>query len=57
VDERWFSPDFQLELKSIHSSPRGTQTVRTLSGIRRVEPAASLFRVPPGYKVLGPAAQ
>jgi hypothetical protein len=57
VDERWFSPDLQLELKSIRSSPRGGETVRTLSGIRRVEPAASLFRVPPGYKVLGPAAQ
>ena len=51
VDERWFAPDFQLEVKSIHTDPRTGERVHTVTNIRQVEPAAALFQVPPGYTV------
>jgi len=50
--ERWFSPDLQLPLLTIHHDPMmGTMTVK-LVNINRGEPDASLFQVPSDYKLI-----
>ena len=51
VNERWYSPDLQLVVKSVRSDPRLGQTTYTLTNIQRTEPAASLFTVPSDYSV------
>lgn len=50
IDERWVSVDLGVDLKSSHSDASG-QTIRTLTEIKRAEPAAALFQVPAGYTV------
>ena len=51
VNERWYSDELQMVVKSSNSDPRfGTTTVE-LTGISRLEPSASLFQVPPGYTI------
>ncbi len=49
--ERWYSPDLQIEVKSVHEDPRMGRTTHTLSNISRVEPDATLFQVPSDYKL------
>jgi hypothetical protein len=48
VDERWESAELQLLVYSWHSDSRSTIEYR-LSNIRRTEPSAHLFEVPPDY--------
>jgi hypothetical protein len=48
TDERWESAELQLLVYSRHSDSRGTIEYR-LSNIRRDEPPAHLFEIPPGY--------
>jgi hypothetical protein len=52
VSERWFSPDLQVLVKSVHTDPRMGQTTETLNNLNRSEPDASLFRVPADYTVV-----
>lgn len=49
VDEVWYSPDLQLNVKTRHYDPRSGETVYELTQINRSEPDASLFQVPAGY--------
>jgi len=51
VFERWYSPDLQMVVKSVHSDPRSGSTTYTLSNVQRTEPAATLFTVPADYTV------
>ena len=51
--ERWYSPELQLEVKSVHNDPRMGQTTHTLTNIVRAEPDASLFQVPADYNKEG----
>jgi hypothetical protein len=51
TNERWYSSELQLVVKSVRSDPRMGQTTYTLTNIQRVEPAASLFTVPSDYTV------
>ena len=51
IDEQWVAVELGIVVKSIHSDPRTGETVFTLTNVKRVEPAASLFQVPPGYTV------
>lgn len=51
TSERWFSPDLQIEVKSVRSDPRMGTTTHTVTNISRTEPDASLFQVPSDYKV------
>jgi len=51
VTERWYSPDLQVNVKTVHSDPRMGETTTTLINIQRTEPAASLFAVPAEYSV------
>jgi hypothetical protein len=50
IDERWESEELQLLVQSWHSDTRSTIEYR-LSNIRRTEPPANLFEMPPGYTV------
>ena len=49
VNERWYSPDLQIVVKSTRNDPRFGSTTYTVTNIQRQEPAASLFTVPSGY--------
>ena len=49
--ERYYSPELQIEIKSVRNDPRMGQTTHTLTNISRVEPDASLFQVPSDYKL------
>jgi hypothetical protein len=49
VDERWYSPDLQIVVKSTRTDPRMGTTSYTVSNIQRAEPATSLFTVPSDY--------
>lgn len=51
VHEQWYSPELQTVVLTKHKDPRAGETTYKLSGIRRGEPAASLFEVPAGYTV------
>jgi hypothetical protein len=51
TNERWYSSDLQVVVKSVHSDPRQGQSTYTLTNIQRQEPAASLFTVPSDYTV------
>jgi hypothetical protein len=50
VNERWFSPDLNLLIKSVNTDPRFGTTTYDLTNISRQPPDASLFRVPADYK-------
>lgn len=49
--ESWYSPDLQVTLLSKRSDPRSGERIYRLEGIKRDEPAAALFTVPPDYTV------
>jgi hypothetical protein len=51
VSEHWYSNDLQMMVMSKRSDPRFGETVHTVTGIQRTEPAAALFAVPPDYTV------
>ncbi len=51
TEERWYSPDLQVNLLVRKTDPRtGEDTVR-LTNVRRIEPDPTLFTVPPGYQL------
>ena len=51
VEERWYSPELQVNLMVHRTDPRtGEETVR-LTNVRRLEPDPTLFGVPPGYQM------
>jgi hypothetical protein len=51
VSERWFSRDLQTVVLTRRTDPRFGDTVYRLSNIVRAEPPATLFSVPPNYRV------
>jgi len=52
VSERWYSPELQTMVMTKHSDPRtGDETFR-LANVRRGDPGADLFMVPPGYQLV-----
>ncbi|MFZ1136772.1 MAG: hypothetical protein WAN69_17610 [Candidatus Korobacteraceae bacterium] len=51
VTERWYSPDLQIAIMTIHSDPMmGTVTTK-LTNVTRGDPDSSLFQVPSDYTV------
>ncbi len=51
VTERWFSPDLQIAVLTVHTDPMmGTVTTK-LVNVSRGDPDASLFQVPSDYKI------
>lgn len=51
TDERWYSPDLQVDVLVKHSDPRMGEVVYQLTNISREEPDASLFQVPADFTV------
>ena len=51
VNERWYSEDLQMLIKTVNSDPRFGVTTYELTDISRDNPDASLFQVPAGYTV------
>jgi hypothetical protein len=49
VSERWYSPELQTVVMTKHSDPRSGEETFQLSNVRRGEPGADLFLLPPGY--------
>jgi hypothetical protein len=56
IDERWYSPDLQLEVMNKHSDPRTGEQITQMVNIQRGEPDPSLFQVPAAYRVIEPKA-
>ena len=51
VTERWYSPDLQIAVMTVHTDPMmGTMTTK-LVNVSRGDPDASLFQVPSDYKL------
>jgi hypothetical protein len=51
VNERWYSPELQVDVMTRHNDPRTGETTYRLTNINRTEPAKSLFEVPADYTV------
>ncbi len=51
TSERWYSSDLQMVVLSKRDDPRMGETITQLTNIQRSEPEASLFQVPPDYKL------
>ncbi len=51
VDERWYSPDLQLNVMSRHTDPRTGDEMVRLINISRSNPDSSLFQPPAGYEI------
>jgi hypothetical protein len=52
VNERWYSEDLQMLVKTVNSDPRFGENTYELTNISRDEPDASLFQIPAGYRVV-----
>jgi hypothetical protein len=51
VNERWYSDDLQMVVKSSNSDPRFGTTTYELTNINRAEPDPTLFQIPSDYTV------
>jgi hypothetical protein len=51
VNERWYSEDMQILLKSSNSDPRFGTTTYELTGLTQDPPDPALFRVPADYRL------
>lgn len=50
ISERWYSPELMLVVYSRHADPRTGERIYRLEGLKREEPPAELFRIPPDYE-------
>ena len=51
VEERWYSPELQVNLLVRRTDPRTGEDIVRLTNVRRLEPDPSLFTPPPGYQM------
>ncbi len=51
VNERWYSPQLQMVVKSRNTDPRTGDHLFEMTNIRLVEPAANLFQPPADYRI------
>jgi hypothetical protein len=56
VNERWYSDELQMLVKSVNSDPRFGDNIYQLNNISRVAPDPALFQIPPEYTVTEPPA-
>jgi hypothetical protein len=50
--EEWYAPELHMIVLMKHSDPRFGETTFRLANINRSEPAADLFTLPPGYRIV-----
>jgi len=53
VNERWYSDDLQMLVKTVNADPRFGENTYELVNISRDEPDASMFQIPADYKLMG----
>jgi hypothetical protein len=51
VTERWYSPDLEATVLAKRSDPRVGTSSYQFTAVQQIEPPASLFQIPSGYKV------
>jgi hypothetical protein len=51
VEERWYSPDLQMNIMTKHTDPRMGETVFQVNNLTRSNPDPSLFQVPADYQI------
>jgi hypothetical protein len=51
VTERWYSPDLQIAVMTVHTDPMMGTVTSKLVNVVRSDPDASLFQVPSDYKL------
>lgn len=51
VTERWYSPDLQIAVMTMHTDPMMGTVTSKLVNVTRADPDASLFQVPSDYKL------
>jgi len=51
VTERWYSPDLQISVLTMHTDPMMGNVTTKLVNVNRGDPDASLFQVPADYKI------
>jgi hypothetical protein len=56
VDERWYSEDLQMLVKSINSDPRFGETTYELTNISQDDPDPALFQIPADYTIVDMSA-
>ena len=56
VNERWYSDDLQMLVKTVNSDPRFGENTYELTNVSRSEPDPALFQIPPDYTVVEMAA-
>ncbi len=54
TNERWFSSEIQMVVKSVNSDPRFGTTTYQFTNITQGEPPAHLFQIPADYTVVEP---
>jgi hypothetical protein len=52
TDEYWYAEDIRLNLLEKHNDPRKGDFTTTVTQVNRTEPAAELFVVPAGFKIV-----
>lgn len=52
VSERWYSNELQTAVLTTRTDPRTGEETFRLTNVRRGEPGADLFMLPPGYQLL-----
>jgi hypothetical protein len=57
VSERWYSPELMIVVESRHADPRSSERIYRLEGLKREEPNAELFKVPPDFDIKSRAAR
>jgi hypothetical protein len=57
VSESWYAPELKVTVYSRYSDPRQGESIYRLTGIRRGEPPADLFKVPEGWDTKGSRAK
>jgi hypothetical protein len=57
VNERWYSNELQMLVKSVNSDPRFGVTTYQLTNILRANPDSGLFQIPADYTVQEPGGQ
>jgi hypothetical protein len=54
VSERWHSPELNVVVFTRYADPRSGERIYRLEGIKREEPDAELFKLPPDYTLKSP---
>ncbi len=49
INERYYAPELKMTVYHRRSDPRNGESLYRMTDIKRSEPDATLFRIPPGY--------